>query len=437
MATPPMSRKDALAFFAAIHKRLKQGYPPPGIVVTGRVGAVYAAMQDFNLSRSGAAGRVRRATELLGREPSWNLYAAPEVAPKAEPVAIDDALRARAGEIERANLRSQVAALQQRLLEEQDKLAAVMALKQAKLPRLDWTLAAPALAKHATLWPVLFSSDFQVGEVIRPEQVDGLNEYNQHVFLERYRLLVDKTIEMADRHVGRATFPGIHYLRGGDAISGEIHEDLAETNDLSAVPAARLVMQAEREGIRLLRKRFGRVEVVSLPGNHGRLTRKPRTKNYAGTNVETLLSWWLETQFADDPRVTFTTPESADAMLQIAGWSVLMSHGDRTGSRGGTGFVGPIATIARGHQKLLQNWSARGRPPHLILTGHLHTSVQTEWGYGNGSLAGYSELGRDIRATPDAAKQWLFFLHEKHKVAHKFELMLSAMPRHTSAREAA
>ena len=99
---------------------------------------------------------------------------------------------------------------------------------------------------------------------------------------------------------------------------------------------------------------------------------------------------------------------------------------------GVTGFIGPAATIARGHKKLFDNWSLTGRHVDCILTGHLHTSLKLELGYANGSLAGYSEYARDFRAKPDAAKQWLFFVHEDEMISHHFELRLSDRPRRTA-----
>jgi hypothetical protein len=279
------------------------------------------------------------------------------------------------------------------------------------------------------LTPLLFTSDYQCGEVIRAEEVDGINEYNQDIFCERYQLMIDKTISLAAQNTGATEFPGLVYLRGGDAISGEIHDELAETNDLSAIPAGRLVFQQEREGIKRLLDKFGKVRVISLPGNHGRTTFKSYSKGYAIRNFETMISWWLADSFSDNPNVTFWTPMSADAVFQVEGWYGCLSHGDRMGSRGGMGFVGPAATIARGHQKLFQNWTATGQKIDFIMTGHLHTSLKLERGYANGSLAGYGEYARDLRALPAAASQWLLFMHREQMVSHAFELALSKRPR--------
>jgi hypothetical protein len=339
-----------------------------------------------------------------------------------------DALEAARDKERIIGLTASLKSMTSRAMAAEEGLIAYDALHMARIEPPLW-MAKPAIAGSVSLTPVLFTSDFQVGEVVKADEIDGINEYNQDIFCERYQAMIERTIMLAEQHTGARDFPGIVYLRGGDAISGEIHDELAETNDLSAVPAVRKVMQQERDGIKRLRDKFGRVRVISLPGNHGRTTFKPHSKHYVDRNFETIISWWLADAFGDDPNVMFWTPRSADALFEVEGWYGLLSHGDRMGSRGGTGFIGPAATIARGHQKLFQNWTATGQRVDFILTGHLHTSLKLERGFANGSLAGYNEYARDLRCLPDAAKQWLLFVHRDTMISHQFELQLSPKPR--------
>jgi hypothetical protein len=352
----------------------------------------------------------------------------PPLPPPPPPPEPRDVLEVRRDKSLIAMLRANLKAMEERAVAAEDRVGAMDALHRARIEPAQW-LATPNLKSSLSLTPVLFTSDYQCGEVVKAEEIDGINEYNQDIFCQRYQTMIEKTVTLARENTGATDFPGLIYLRGGDAISGEIHAELAETNDLSAVPAARLVYQQEREGLRRLRDEFGRVRVISLPGNHGRTTFKPHSKGYADRNFELWLAWWLADAFEGDPNVQFWTPKSADALFEVEGWNGLLSHGDRMGSRGGQGFIGPAATIARGHQKLFQNWTATGNRVDFILTGHLHTSLKLERGYSNGSVAGYGEYARDLRALPDAAKQWLFFFHRETMVSHQFELQLSPKPR--------
>ncbi len=364
-----------------------------------------------------------------GERATFKPRSAPPVPSEAAPLpSIADSLVLRRATDEAHALRRRVAELEGALIAEQDWRGRMDCLQAARLEPVDW-LPAPHVRKQNTLTPVIFTSDMHVGEVIRGDELEGINSYSPEIFCERYTRMIDKAIALATENTGATDFPGCVYLRGGDAISGEIHDELADTNDLSAVPAVRLAQRMEREGIRRLRDRFGRVRVISVPGNHGRTTEKPRSKSGTSHSYETLLAWWIADFFDGDDRVTFWTPPGNDAFFKTAGWNMLLTHGDKMGSKGGAGFVGPAATIARGHQKLFQNYAQTGRIPDVILTGHLHSSLRLATGFSNGAMAGYSEYARDIRAMPDAAKQWLLMVHEKHCVSHAFELILSERPR--------
>ncbi len=388
----------------------------------------------LNLPRSTVAHRLDNARRrgFIGAPPKPRIRVKAGSAPVDAPIPEPDAVDERRGLDERAVLRQRVAALERRIIAEEAWRQRFTSLHGTADEPVDW-LPTPAIGRQNSMIPVLFTSDFQCGEVVRPEEIDGINAYNQEIFIDRYQRMIEKTVDLARNCTGATDFPYAVYLRGGDAISGEIHDELAQTNDLSSVPALRLLQQQEREGIRKLRSEFGRVRVISIAGNHGRTVHKPHAKGYTERSYETLLSWWLADTFEGDPNVTFYTPKSGEALFEVAGWNWLMAHGDRMGSKGGKGFIGPSATIARGHAKLYQNWAATGRRLDLILTGHLHTSVKLERGYANGSIVGYNEFARDIQALPDTAKQWLLFAHEKHMVSHAFELVLSERPQRMPA----
>lgn len=416
MPTPPMSRDAAQRIVETVEQCLREGFLPAGQMPrAGQHGSISEAFDRLGLARSNN-GSLKRA-EAIYRPVDWALYNAPERAVER---------RQQADVV--TGLRDQVRALEKALTAERSLRTKMETTFASFVPPLPWA-SKPAVKKQTILTPVLFTSDFQCGEVIKPAEIDGINEFSQAIFAARYQAMIDKMITLAERHTGATGFEGCYYLRGGDAISGSIHDELAETNDLSAVPAVRFLQQQERAGIKRLRDKFGRVRVISIPGNHGRTTPKPRSKRYGDLNFETLLAWWLADGFSDDPRVEFWMPASGDAWFDVAGWKVLMSHGDRMGSRGGQGFVGPAATIARGHRRLYDNWTRTGKSVDVILTGHLHTSLKLELGYANGALAGYSEYARDLRATPDAPKQWGLFFDRQHMVSHAFELLLGPLPK--------
>jgi hypothetical protein len=312
----------------------------------------------------------------------------------------------------------------------EDMRSALFALPAMSIERPKWMTDAKATKGRVPTIPVLFTSDFQWGEKITGNELDGVNEFNQHVASRRYKRLIDTTVSVARDHMGgRHNYPGIIYCRGGDSVSGDIHDELRETNDLQSIPAAKDLTEHEAEGIRKLREAFGKVHVVSVPGNHGRTTRKPHAKKFVETNYDTLVAWWLESQFKTDDAVTFQTPMSGDALFGIYGWTWLLTHGDRIGSRGGEGFIGPAGTVTRGMKKLIEYYATLGTRIDNILIGHFHTRLELEYGFVNGCLPGYSEYAKGARYRPAEPSQWLLFCHREHGITARWPIQLEHRPR--------
>lgn len=292
----------------------------------------------------------------------------------------------------------------------------------------DWTIPKVRGSTDTEL-PMLLVSDWQWGETISPERIGGFNEFNPRIAEERVRMMVAKTIELSFVHRGKKTYPGIYYLRGGDMISGEIHDDLRESNSLQAVPSVRDLVRVEAWAIRELKKRFGRVHVKSVPGNHGRTTEKPRSKRDAEDNFDVLSHFWLESIFAADKDVTFDAPASGDALFTVYGYNFCMTHGDRIGSSGGMGFLGAVATITRGMKKTFDYYATLGYIIDYLLIGHFHVGMRLEYGYSNGSLPGYSEYAKGYRLRPQAPQQYLLFVHPDYGVADEKSILLGPRPK--------
>ena len=256
--------------------------------------------------------------------------------------------------------------------------------------------------------------------------MDGINEYDVAVFRTRYRRLISKTVELCFSHTAHPEYPGLVYLRGGDAINGGIHPELADTDEVSPIRAARICAEEEARGLEVLAEAFGRVHVVSVPGYHDRSTLKPRSKRNVEFSYDDMISWFLESHFAakDDDRVTFFTPASGDAYFPVYGMRFLLTHGERIGARGGQGFIGPAATVMRGLYKTRRMYADLGKLVHYVLMGHFHTAMEVPGGLVNGALVGFNEYARDLRMTPDAPSQWLFFVDPRWGITQRRKIYL-------------
>jgi len=411
MANPQLNRKVWLERKAKIEEALKAGYVPTGQTGSnGEHGAIQAAAKVLNISHTTLHNNIARAGQLKYPAVNWKLYKAP--ASKGVELSPPDIVRNR-NQVQ--DLRKQLNDALKKIGDLEDIRKSVFGLAPDRLAIPAWQ-SQKANGKGRPEIATLFTSDFQVGEVIRSAELEYPNDYSPEIFSERYRRLINTSIKLLQRESPEMDYPGFIYLRGGDAISGNIHADLAETQSLTCVEQTQLVAEEEIKGLEELLKAVPRVTVYSVPGNHDRTTPKPRSKRFVALTYDQLAIWTIEKYFSakGERRIQFVTPPSGDAYYNVFGTNYLLTHGDRIGSRGGQGFVGPAATIARGIQKVRQQFARMGKPVHFVLTGHFHVAMDLPNGIANGCLAGFSEYAKsELRAEPEPPTQTMFWTHPK------------------------
>ena len=298
-----------------------------------------------------------------------------------------------------------------KITELEDELAEYRRALQSSVRPAEWTLRPSAYSREHI--PYLFTSDFQIGETIRAEETDHAHGYDIATFRKRYRRLIETTVDLCHTHQSGWTYPGIIYTRGGDTISGAIHDELSETDEVTPVEAIEIGFEEEAAGILKLAEAFGRVEVKCVPGNHDRDTKKPQSKKAWAHSYERLLTFMLEREFRHDDRITFQTSKSPDVYFSIYDTRILLTHGDKIGSRGGQGFIGPAATIMRGAQKVIMEQASLGRRVDEVHVGHFHTPLELGYALANGCVPGYSEYAKMLRLRPEAPSQWLAFYNQR------------------------
>jgi hypothetical protein len=283
--------------------------------------------------------------------------------------------------------------------------------------------------------PFVLVSDEQAGEVIKAGEIEGINEYNSALYRERHRAVFKTTIDISRQHM-RVVEPGIVVGWLGDAISGSIHAELRETNDIKDCPAVKMVVEERRDAIHALLEHYAAVFGVVIPGNHGRLTQKPQYKHYVDTNLEAVIGWWLQSLFENNKRVKIVVPPSGDYFMPLWGWNTFFTHGDRLGTGGGQGFIGTGAPIIRGSKKVYEQQAKIGRNLHYINFGHWHTRMETPYGFANGCLCGFGEFSYGLRFIPAPAEQWLYYLHPERGVTARWPIYLTEQPKGHSAEDA-
>ena len=275
--------------------------------------------------------------------------------------------------------------------------------------------------------PIAMWSDWHYGEVVRPEEVGGLNEFNAEIATKRITKLVDTTIDLCRNHMGRGdtSYPGIVVCLGGDMLSGDIHEELFATNDRTTQQCINELTDLLASALERLADEFGRVFVPCVVGNHGRASRKPRMKGRVYTSHEWNIYCNLERHFRKDNRIQFMIPEGSDAYFKVYGHRFLLTHGDSLGVKGGDGIIGCIGPITRGAMKVGRSEAAVGRDIDTLIIGHWHTYINTPGIIVNGALKGYDEYARlAIRASYGPPIQALWFVHPEHGITAAWPVYL-------------
>lgn len=270
--------------------------------------------------------------------------------------------------------------------------------------------------------PMLLCSDWHAGEVVRKEEVGGMNEYNSKIMVDRVKRLTERTIGLVNHHMP-AGVPGMVCALGGDMITGDIHQELQDTNDKYVLETVRELKSLLAEMLTQFADQFGRVFVPCVVGNHGRTTMKPRMKGRVFTNYEWNIYTDLEDRLSHDKRIQFFIPSETDAFFTVAGHRFLLTHGDTLGVKGGDGIIGALGPIMRGAIKTGKSEAEIGREFDTILMGHWHQYISTRGVIVNNCLKGYDEYARlALRAPATPASQALWFVHKKWGINTQMEV---------------
>ena len=417
-----ISRAEAEEIIALIEDALKKGDHPDGHKCLSRQRLASAtACKYLGIHRTVMSRKLKEARTEYGLEPDWSLYNDQVLADgNTDPILV----RRLKDKLSKAE--SRAASAERNRISSDAIREGILGLAAIPLEPRPWS--PPTGSKRGPKEGlILMISDVHMGETIDKNQMGGRNSFDKKICGDRLKRLFQGVVKMGTVHWSGPP-PGVIYvILGGDLISGEIHDELAKSNDLLAIPAVKELATYLISGIELLVQSFDcEIRVVSIPGNHGRTTRKPESKGFVVNSYDTLVAWLVERWFVakGTKQITFTAPASGDALINICGWNFLFTHGDRIGSRGGMGMVGPVATIARGMQRVIQDYAAEQIVVDYVIVGHFHTSCELEQGFANGCLSGPSEYSRSGRMRSSPPSQWLLSVHPIHGVARRWKILV-------------
>lgn len=285
----------------------------------------------------------------------------------------------------------------------------------------NWTLL-KGNNSSGTGIPTLQCSDWHYDEVVYANQINGVNAFNRTISQRRIKTLFYETVDILKNKVANPTYDKIVLLLGGDLLSGNIHEELRETNEVPLAKSLIAILDNLIAGIVLLLDHFKYVEVHGLPGNHGRMDKKPRYKNRVFDNFEWILLQFLMKHFKGEDRVHFNISDGADLRFNIYKTRYLMTHGDQF--KGGSGISGVLAPLMLGDHRKRKRSMACDQPYDYLLMGHFHQMLFVKGIIVNGSLKGYDEYAFQNNFEFEVPTQNLWLTHPIYGITTRWPIYL-------------
>lgn len=297
-----------------------------------------------------------------------------------------------------------------------------------KIP--NWVLNPQPKKRNLPGVPTLFMSDLHWSEIVFADQVGNKNAFNIRIAKRRVRTLIENTIHLLKDHMVNPEYPGIVLALGGDMFSGDIHDELKESNEQTMLQSVLDLYGVMIWVIEELLKHFPKIFIPCVTGNHGRMTKKVQHKNRVYSNFDWQLYKFLEKHYhpaagMKDPRVEFQVSDGSDCYYKIFNHRYLLTHGDQF--RGGDGMIGPLGPIMRGDFKKRARNSQIDMDYETMILGHFHTLMMLPRLIVNGSLKGLDEYAWAGNFSFEVPAQALWMTHPRNGITFSMPVYVDKM----------
>ena len=216
---------------------------------------------------------------------------------------------------------------------------------------------------------VMHLSDGHHDQVVTLADSGGLEEYNFPISMARAERLIDVTLKWTQQTLApQFKFPSLTVLSYGDHTSGEIHGAANRSYFRNCFKNCHAIGQLHALMFRDLAPYFEQVNIIYVPGNHGRRSMK---KDYHGAhdNWDYLIALTAMQYCRDLPNVNFAIPNSFSCKVDIGGVGFHIFHGDDVRSQLGIPWYG---LEKRRHRLMALGNVQSGVPVRYYCCGHFH-----------------------------------------------------------------
>jgi hypothetical protein len=221
---------------------------------------------------------------------------------------------------------------------------------------------------------VMHLSDGHHDQIVTRDDTGGLEKYDFPISMCRAERYVDTILKWTQKTLApRFKFLSLTVLAYGDHTSGEIHNAVQRSYFRNAFVNAHAIGQLHALMFRDLAPYFEQVNVIYVPGNHGRRSNK---KDYHGAhdNWDYLIGKTAQLYCRDIDNVDFAIPNSFSANVDIGGVGFCVFHGDDVRSSLGIPWYG---LEKRRHRLMALENVREGVPIRYYCCGHFHRPGST------------------------------------------------------------
>jgi|ERR1035437_362552 hypothetical protein len=266
-------------------------------------------------------------------------------------------------------------------------------------------------------------SDWHYAAVIKPNQVQFLNEFNSEIALEYVKDLVEKNISVIRHEQGSHPCTSGTLWLGGDFFEGMFNfpsqilqidkHVIAQIRDIAPI-----IAQAIISLLSVVKK----IHVLAQRGNHARLA--PKGVFPEEVSLDYLLYDLVKAHLSNYPQITMDIIEEEVYRYDIRGHQFSFQHGESLGNPKTLRGIDEATTI----EMAITSYS--GKKTEYMVCGHFHRYYTADiMGGGeliiNGCFPGISEYGLKVgKGVISRPTQFIGFVHAKRALAARYPLRL-------------
>lgn len=231
--------------------------------------------------------------------------------------------------------------------------------------------------------PVMHLTDIHMGAVQEPDEIEGFNAYSPEIADARLTDFTERWLRWVEYQRKAYSITDASVLITGDLISGDIHEELRNTNaypsPVQVVEAARMISAT----IAQIAPYFNSVAIHFVSeDNHSRLTKKPQAKEAGLNSLNYLVGKMIEAYVKDLSNVQMNIYPMLEKVVEVNGRLYLITHGHTIKGWMGVPWYGverKVSKEAQSRLHLIMQEAERAREIgfHKYIFGHFHTAIDT------------------------------------------------------------